>query len=570
MIEKEWVLAPQAPASYLCQNWDVHPILAQIMLNRGFKEPEGAQRFLYQNDLPEDPRDMKDMDKAVERISAAIAAHEPIVVYGDFDADGVSATALMTQVLTELGARVTAYFPDRFKEGYGLNTEALELLAEQGAKLVITVDCGIRSVNEVRAGRLFGLDMIVTDHHSIGPEIPAALAVINPQQADCPGSSSLAGVGVAFMLAKALLLHRWHKDRANYPHSLRLSDLLDLVALGTVADVVPLNDSLNRRLVKHGLQTINEMRRPGIQALAAVAKLESGPIKAPDIGFRLGPRINAAGRLKSARVAYNLLSAKTFSEAEPHAQELQRLNSWRQDLTRQVQAAVNAQIEGVENLSLIFEGDENFHAGVLGLVAGRVTEEHYRPTVILEMGDRESRASCRSIPEFHITQALDQCADLLVRHGGHAMAAGFTVNNRNMEVLREKLEQIVAESLDKQDLRPKLHLDQELQLDDLSEDLAYAVSALEPTGQKNPPAAFMSRNLNAVRCYRVGKDGAHLKLKFARNGKPPIDAISFGTGDRAAEFSRSVDAAYHLEMNEWNGNRSLQMQLLDIRPAAHA
>ncbi len=572
MMQKEWDLARRAPASWLDECRDIHPVLAQILFNRGFENPMDAERFLYERELAEDPYDMKDMEKAVARINRAIAEHEPIVVYGDFDADGVTAAALMMQVLTALGGQADVYFPDRIKEGYGLNTPALLSLAEQGAKVVITVDCGIRSVDEVRDGLQAGLDMIVTDHHSIGPEMPPALAVINPQQADCKGSPNLAGVGVAFMLAKALLLHRRRTDRAGYPEGLRLSDLLDLAAIGTVADVVPLNDSLNRRLVWHGLNTINEMRRPGINALIRVAGLKPGQISAADIGFRLGPRINAAGRLDDARIAYNLLTAASIDEAMAYAQKLDeaqklhRINRERQKLTHQAEAAIKEQVKNAENLSLIFEGDESFHPGIVGLVASRLVETYYRPAIVFQRGDEQSRASCRSIPEFHITRALDECADLLVRHGGHAMAAGFTVDNRNINLLHERLAQIAAATFDGQNLRPTLRIDQELDLDDLSANLAQAIQALEPTGQENPAAIFMSRGLEVLDCRTVGKDDKHLKLKLGHLGKS-IDAIGFRMGDWAGKMPLSIDVAYHLEMNEWNGYRRLQMRLLDIRPA---
>ena len=573
MMQKEWDLARPAPAAWLDECRDIHPVLAQILFNRGFDNPMDAQRFLYERELAEDPYDMKDMEKAVARISRAIAEGEPIVVYGDFDADGVTAAALMMQVLTALGGQADVYFPNREKDGYGLHTPALLSLAEQGAKVVITVDCGIRSVDEVRDGLQAGLNMIVTDHHSIGPEMPPALAVINPQQADCKGSPNLAGVGVAFMLAKALLLHRWRTDRASYPEGLRQSDLLDLVAIGTVADVVPLNDSLNRRLVRHGLNTINEMRRPGIKALAAVAGLKPNQIKAVNIGFGLGPRINAAGRLDDARIAYNLLTAVSIDEAMAYAQKLDeaqklhRINRERQKLTHQAEAAVKEQIKNAENLPLIFVGDKDFRPGIVGLVASRLVETYYRPAIVFQRRDEQSRASCRSIPEFHIAHALDECACLLVRHGGHAMAAGFTVDNRNIDKLHEELARLAAAAFDGQNLQPTLRIDQELDLDDLSADLVKAVQALEPTGQENPAAIFMSRGLEVLDCRTVGKDDKHLKLKLGRLGKP-IDAIGFRMGDWAGKLPSSIDAAYHLEMNEWNGYRRLQMRLLDIRPAA--
>ena len=567
MIQKEWLIARPAPDEHLRRYKHISPILAQILLNRGFEDPDQAGRFLTASDLTEDPFEIKDMPEAVTRIGAAIANQESIAVYGDFDADGVTATALLVQVLAALGADVRPYIPDRVEEGYGLNCPALEALAAAGVGLVVTVDCGIRSVFEVEAGLRAGLDIIITDHHSIGPEIPRAMAIINPQQKSCGGNTSLAGVGIAFMLAKALLLDRWHNDRDHYPLNLRQSDLLDLVAIGTVADLAALNDGQNRRLVSHGLMTINEQRRPGLAALGKVARLRPGKITAADIAFMLGPRINAAGRLGSAMIAYKLLSASSKKTAEPYALELQRLNAERQQLTRQAQAAISDQIGEIDGVDLIFAGDEQLSPGIVGLVAGRLTERFYRPAVVLEYGEEESRASCRSIPEFNITHALDECADLLIRHGGHAMAAGFTVHNSNRDALRHALERKAKQSLAGQELRRRVQVDMEIDERNLRADLADELMRLEPTGHANPPASFMSRNLGLVSCRCVGDDGQHLKLKIARKDNAPIDAIGFGMGEWSSQMPGAIDAAYHLEMNEWNGRRSMQLKLIDIRPA---
>ena len=565
MMQKEWIFAPPAPAEHLRHYVEISPTLAQVLYNRGLEDPDSAREFVHRRDMTDDPFELKDMDIAVDRINAAIAGQEPIAVYGDFDADGVCSTALLTEVLGTLGGIVEPYIPDRAGEGYGLNTPALQALARDGIKLVVTVDCGIRSVAEVLAGKRAGLDIIVTDHHSIGPELPSALAVINPRREDCPGEARMAGVGVAFMLAKALLLHRWRNDQDNYPASLRESDLLDLVALGTVADVVNLNAGLNRWLVRQGLQTINEMRRPGIAALAKVARLRAGAIKSSHIGFGLGPRVNAAGRLGSAMIAFRLLSATSLEEAMPFAIELQTLNSRRQEMTRAALAAVSEQVEDGDTVPLIFAGDENLSPGIVGLVAGRLAETFYRPTVVLEYGEESSRASCRSIPEFDITRALDECADLLLRHGGHAMAAGFTVLNKNIDFLRQALLRKAQDSLAGRTLRPQLQLDCELDLSAVNESLIAELELLEPTGHGNPPAAFLTRNLNVVSCRRVGDEGQHLKLRIAQNGSAAMDAIGFGLGDWAKRMPRHIDAAYRAEINEWNGRRSLQLQLLDIR-----
>ena len=378
----------------------------------------------------------------------------------------------------------------------------------------------------------------------------------------------MAGVGVAFMLAKALLRQRWATDRGSYPADFRQSDLLDLVALGTVADVIPLNVSLNRRLVRHGLDTINEMRRPGIEALAKVAGLKPGSIRASDIGFGLGPRINAAGRLQSAMAAYDLLIAESIEEAMPRAIELQSLNSQRQQLTRQAQASISEQVSEDADAPLIFAGDEQLQVGIVGLVAGRLAEAFYRPAVVLEFGESESRASCRSIPEFDITRALEECADLLLRHGGHAMAAGFTVQNNNIAVLRQALEQKATASLRGRELMPRLRIDSEIQLDDLDERLLQELDLLEPTGHENEMGIFLTSDLRVQHSRRVGEDGRHLKLRVAHDGGAPVDAIGFGLGDRAKQLPGRLDAAYHAEINEWGGRRRLQLRLLDIRPAA--
>ena len=566
-MQKKWVVARPAPDEWLRHFDEFSPILAQALHNRGFEDRESASRFLDSTGIIDDPFALTDIEIALDRVTAAIGSGESIAVYGDFDADGVCATALLTQVLRELGAHVEPYIPDRVDEGYGLNATALQKLAAKGVSLVITVDCGIRAVAEVEAGRRAGLDIIVTDHHSLGPELPAALAVINPKR-DAPDcNKNLAGVGVAFMLAKALLLERWQNDRDSYPRDLRVSDLLDLVALGTVADIVPLNDPLNRRLLVHGLVTINEMRRPGIAALVKVAGLRAGSIGAADIGFVLGPRINAAGRLGSAMTAFDLLMAPSEAEATPIAEVLQRLNSFRQELTSQAQDVISERFDGDDEPMLIFAGDRDFHPGIVGLVAGRLSERYYRPSVILEFGDDVSRASCRSIPEFDITAALDECADLLIRHGGHAMAAGFTVDNSNIDLLRDSLEARARQALAHRQLRPNLELDLEISLAEVTEDLVRGLEALEPTGHRNPPVSFMSRELQVASCRGVGQDGKHLKLKLRDSAGRPIDAIGFGMGDWARRMPRNIDAAFHAELNEWNGRRTLQMRLLDIRPA---
>jgi single-stranded-DNA-specific exonuclease len=577
---KHWAVASPAATALLRQYRGMSPILAQVLYNRGFTEPEAATRFLYARDVSTNPLDtktkMKGVDSAVARLRRAIKEREPIIVYGDFDADGVTSSVLMVQTLEALGAVVKPYIPHRVDEGYGLNSQALLKLERHGVRLVITVDCGIRSVKEVEDGLAYGLDMIVTDHHSIGPELPqippSRGAVINPKQEDSKyPEDMLAGVGVAYKVAEALLTVEKASSRRNGQQpNFDLDSVLDLVAIGTVADLAPLDRPENRALVRRGLDVINQARRPGIRALLEVAGIPPGQASAMSIGFALGPRINAAGRLESAMIAYSLLSTSDPAEAEKLALELQGLNTKRQDLTRAAQDLIRERVAQAGDTPLIFASDRHFQPGIVGLVAGRLAEEFFRPAIVMEEGETESRASCRSIPQFDITRALDQCADLLVRHGGHAQAAGFTVLNQNIPALIDRLMGIARDALDGQDLKPILEIDAEADVNQLSEDLLEELNLLEPTGHMNAAPILMSRKVYVLESRLVGKESQHLKLKIARAGRPPLDAIGFGLGEWASKLPGHIDIAYQLEMNEWNGKKSLQLNIQDIRAVSES
>jgi single-stranded-DNA-specific exonuclease len=564
---KRWNILPALTASQRVAFKDLHPVLAQVLFNRGISDYDSAQAFLLGQSVVHDPFKMKGMSQALARIRHALRHKERIVIYGDFDADGVTSTVLLVQTLEALGGNVAHYIPHRVDEGYGLNTPALLNLKKEGVDLVITVDCGVRSVEEVKAASEAGLDIIVTDHHSIGDVIPPALAVINPKQEDCRyPEDMLAGVGIAYKLAEALIKAEIANNR-NVPN-ITADELLDLVALGTVADLAPLDRMENRTLVRKGLQVLKRAQRPGIFALLNVAGIDPEKVDATTIGFTLGPRINAAGRLESATDAYKLLYTKNFDEAMRLAERLQEINLNRQDITIQTQAEARelAIAEGGTNLPLVFAAAPHFRSGIVGLVAGRLVEEFYRPAVVIEEGADESRGSCRSIPEFNITEALDECADLLLRHGGHAQAAGFSIETRNIPAFKERLLKIAAERMQDVALEPTLTVDGEISVAQASIDLAQDLGQLQPTGHNNSAPVFASRRLKVAEARPVGKEGKHLKLRLTE-GPLVLDGIAFSQGYWAEKIPAYVDVAYNLEVNEWNGSIKPQANVQDIKPA---
>lgn len=558
-LEKTWQIAtritPEAD-----QNLSGYPnLLRQVLFNRGHATLEVSQRFLAA--LPpqvNDPMLIKSMGAAVDRIERAIKQGEAIVIYGDYDADGVTATALMVQCLLAFGAKASAYIPDRFEEGYGLNVNALRFLKEQGASVVISVDCGVRSLVEADEARNLGLDLIITDHHTPGPELPGAFALINTKQlGDQYPEKQLAGVGTAFKLASALGQRMggsgWTSDMA-----------LDLVALGTVADLVPLTGE-NRWLVRAGLAQIRQPRRQGLLSLIGASGMKPQRVTAGDIGFMLGPRLNAAGRMDTAVAAYQLLTTTDIFQAGKLAQDLDNRNRERQLLTRQMSESAEAMvIEEDAGALLLAAFHPEFSPGVVGLVASRLSERYYRPAIVGQSGPEFTRASCRSISEFHITRALEQCTDLFVNFGGHAAAAGFTVRNENLPEVLQRLRAIASEQLGAMDLRPTLVADAEVPLGELKPDLISQLEMLEPTGYGNPQVNLVSRGLQVRDARTVGQEARHLKLTVT-DGRITYDAIAFGHGDWAQDMPKVIDLLYRFEVNEFNGQSRLQLNVRDLK-----
>jgi len=562
---KRWQIAAPAPETYRDQLPEVHPLIVQVLYNRGIRGPEEARAFLEGRLEADNPFRLRGMDSAVARIREAIRNGVPIAVYGDFDADGVTATALLILTLRALGAEAYPYIPHRVEEGYGLNRQALTELARRGVGLVITVDCGVRSPEEVAHAQRLGMDVVITDHHTLGPRLPDAVAVLNPRRPGCPYPyKHLAGVGLAYKLAQGLLRAN-HRVSLPGSTSLREEDLLDLVALGTVADLAPLTGE-NRALVIRGLAQINTAPRPGLDALMRLTGLRPGQVNATTIGYVLAPRLNAAGRIAHAKTAYQLLTAEYPAEAERLAQRLDALNRERQQLTAEAVERAREMVlaEGTDR-PLLFVADPSFPAGVVGLVAARLSEEFYRPVVIVEKGEEESRGSARSIPEFHITQALEACDDLLLRYGGHRAAAGFTVRTEDLSELKARLLALAERALEGKDLTPTLEVDAEVPLREMTGQTWEALQALRPFGEANPEPLFVSRNVQVRHQRAVGTDGAHLKLLLSDSGAV-WDGIAFRQGDWADHLPDRVDIAYHLQVNEWGGERRLQLNIRDIQP----
>lgn len=563
---KKWLSPPEITpeADLALQQTGFSRIFRQLLFSRGIQDFSAAQTFLSAAapDGCERPTDMIGMREAVTCIRAALAQGRLIAVYGDYDADGVTAAALLTLALRELGGQVRPYIPDRFEEGYGLNTDALDKLKAEGVSLVITVDCGVRSTVEAAHAVAIGIDLIITDHHLPGDEMPPAVAVINPKQSDDPyPDKDLAGVGLAYKLVCALAEA---SAAGSGSRPLDPDSYLDLVAIGTVADLAPLRGE-NRSLVRRGLQNMHKPSRQGVMSLIRVCDIEPARLTCENIGFALGPRLNAAGRLETAQNALALLLASEPSETGRLAQQLSSQNYERQKVTREIQEhALTLAFADDPQPLLLFAADASYNPGVIGLAASRLTELHYRPAIVATIGDVFTRGSCRSIPEFHISDALDSCADLLVRHGGHAAAAGFTVRTDDLPELMIRLRRLAAEKLATSDLQPSLPADAVTTLADMEERLISELEMLQPTGIANPAAQFISRGVRVVQKKTVGSDKSHLKLTVT-DGRRWHEAIAFRLGHLLLEMPETVDLLYRLEWNDFNGHHNLQLNVKDIR-----
>src|SRR5579859_7893690 len=534
----------------------LNPVLAKVLHRRGAHDYFSAQRLLSGVERGGDPFAMLGMAQAVQRIQTAIRRGEMICAYGDFDVDGVTATVLLTQTLRALGAKVQPFIPDRFSEGYGLHVKALRRLRRQGVSLVVTVDCGIRSVREVKAARRHDLDVIVTDHHEPGPILPEALAIINPKQPGCTSNEPfLAGVGVAYRLAQALL------EDMPVPW-LAAEDLLDLVALGTVADLVPLNAPANRCLARAGLDRMRRSPRPGIRALLREASIQPELICAESIAYQLAPRLNSAGRMAHAALAYELLATNDEMEAYTLAAQLNDLNTARRAAT--AEALTHAETLLDVSAPALVAADPSFEPGILGLVASQLADSHARPAFVIKQGAGRSRGSGRShSPAFNVVEALHSCRDLLAEFGGHAGAAGFALNTHNIPALRQRLCELASRLVAEE--TPALHIDAVVEAGDLNLENAEALAALDPVGMGNPAPVLCVQNLKLLDVAIMGKDESHLRLHLATDEGELVEAVGFGLARRRAELPARVDLAVYLAPQFWKGRLQAQVQVLDFK-----
>ena len=563
-----WSVAPAQPllAGQLARQLQIPPLLAQCLLNRGFTEPAAISGFLTPRlKHLADPYQLPDMSAAVARLIRAHEQKELVAIFGDYDVDGVTSVTLLLEVLRGLGWRVDFYLPHRMDEGYGLTQDAVEnCLKKIPAQLILAVDCGSTAVGCIQWLRERQIDVIVLDHHQISEPRPPALALVNPQVAGI--FTELCSVGLAFKLAHAVV-KRGRQIALPGAAEFDLRPLLDLVALGTIADLVPLIGE-NRILVASGLGRLNTTPRPGLVALKHVARCPN-PVGAHEVGFQLAPRLNAAGRLETAEAALRLLMAADLTTATALAQELDTRNRQRQTLEKaiadQVLSSVRSKFKPEEDF-VIVEGDQAWHIGVVGIVASRVVQQFYRPTIIVGGDTNGWRGSGRSIDGFDLAAGLRECSDLLLRHGGHAMAAGVSIDSGNIDAFRSRFNEVARRALRPEQLQANLRIDAEVGLEEIHFNSLRKLNELKPQGQGNPVIQFVARGLVHQRpLQRLGSDKQHVKM-WVSDGSGTREAVWWGAGNESLPVGR-FDLAFTPQLSSYNGTQAVQLKVLDWKQA---
>jgi single-stranded-DNA-specific exonuclease len=571
-MAKEWIISPASPeCSTIAHEWGVCPIVAQLLLNRGVSPGQPCELFLspqLKNLHP--PESLPGAEEAATIVVDAIQSSERIVLYGDYDVDGTTGVAILWRILQCAGADVRFYVPHRIEEGYGLNLEAVKNLVDEGARLIITIDCGITAVEVADALRDTGVKLIITDHHRPDEALPRADAIVHPTVGGEYPNENLSGAGVAFKLAWSIARRLSNADRVQPEFRQWLVELLPLAALGTIADVVPLVDE-NRIIAKHGLAKLPTTSLPGLRALMESAGLSSEKVSGHDVGFKLAPRINAAGRIGHARLAVELLTRADEDRAREIAMYLEEHNRSRQATERQILKQAVAMIEDGNLASdarrAIVLASEGWHAGVIGIVAARIVERYHRPTVLIALAQGEGQGSARGIHNFDLAAALATCRDVLLSFGGHAMAAGLRVSAAQVEPFTDRFVACANNRLTGDDLIPKLRLDAEVTLAELTLPTAQAIDQLGPFGVGNPKPRLATDWVTLAgepRC--VGRSQEHLQAVFAQ-GNASLKAIGFGLASAIEDLKehRRCRIAFTPIINEFNGRRTVEMQVIDLR-----
>lgn len=568
-LTKRWRLKPPVdPATVAALTHErCTPALATLLAQRGIRTPEEAREF-YRPSLAHlhDPFLMQDMDRAVGRIEQALRDKEPIMVYGDYDVDGTTSVALVYSVLSRCTGALMHYIPDRYKEGYGVSTLGIDRAAERGVKLIIALDCGVKAVDKVAYAKEKGIDFIICDHHLPGEKIPDAVAVLDPKRSDCPYPfKELSGCGIGFKLMQAFAQHN------NMPFS-ELEELLDLVAVSIACDIVPL-DGENRTLAHFGLKQINNgRRRPGIQALLDLSNIKK-PLSVMDLVFVLGPRINAAGRIEHGQQAVELLLARDGNEAANIAQRVDGNNATRQGLDK----AITEQALGLFETDAFLKDawstvvfDPKWHKGVVGIVASRLIEQHYRPTIVLTESNGKVAGSARSVKGFNVHDAIAACAGLLEQFGGHMYAAGLTMKPENVTAFRAQFEAVVRQTLPAALRIPEEEVDLEIGLEEIQPAFVKGIEAMAPFGPANMKPVFLTRGVVARDARTIGNGGDHLKFRITdpANTNVQLEAIAFRQGEKLELFrsGQPFSLLYNIDENHFNGQVTLQLNVKDMKP----
>lgn len=582
---KTWHLLPhdRSAIERLAESLRLSPVVAQLLLNRGVREPEPARRFL---DAPltdlHPPALLPGVIAAADRLHEAVRQNRRVCVYGDYDVDGTTGTAILWQTLRLLGGQADFYVPHRLEEGYGLNRDALRQIAESGAKVVVTVDCGISAVDEAEEARKLGLELVITDHHEFKETLPAADVLVHPR---LPGTTypfhDLSGAGVAFKLAWALCQRASGGEKVTPRFRDFLMDSVALAALGLIADVVPLQEE-NRVFVRHGLHRLQRSPTVGLKALLAAAGLGDKPaVSAEDVAFKLAPRMNAAGRLGCARLVVELLTTTSTQRAADLARFLEEQNQQRQTLERRIATQAREMAEEQDDAPALVLASADWHPGVIGIVAGRLAEQYARPVLMVAVtkvraGEGEElvgQGSGRSVAGFALHEALKDCTDLLLSHGGHAMAAGFRVQPDRIDAFRERFCARVGRQFTAGPQAPRLVLDAEVPLSALTFGLLNDLDRLEPYGSANRRPLFLAGDVEVVgEPSRIGRGDLHLTFRV-RQENTTMRAIAFGMGDRVEELlsaDRRCCLAFTPKINEWNGRRNVELEVVDLQPGPRA